>query len=297
MSSSTRFSAVVLLMLLCLPASLRAQSQTRTATKTPRGSVSGRVTIKDKPAIGVTVGLRSTMGIFPIEKTFRAITDQEGVYRITSIPAGTYDIMLAAPAFVSHDPIGPRGKNVIVGDDENVEDINFSLVRGGVITGKITDADGRPLVQQHVHVFRATDFLQQPLRQVFPTGSVQTDDRGIYRVFGLAAGRDKVASGRGDDTTSGNHYEASRAIYKQVFQPDATDQTKATIIEVREGSEAAKVDIRWAPPSKPSASAAELSTQKKICRFRTSASRFNDGLARDLSSLTSPQPQTIMVIS
>jgi len=243
MSSSTRFSAVVLLMLLCLPASLRAQSQTRTATKTPRGSVSGRVTIKDKPAIGVTVGLRSTMGIFPIEKTFRAITDQEGVYRITSIPAGTYDIMLAAPAFVSHDPIGPRGKNVIVGDDENVEDINFSLVRGGVITGKITDADGRPLVQQHVHVFRATDFLQQPLRQVFPTGSVQTDDRGIYRVFGLAAGRYKVASGRGDDTTSGNYYEASRVIYKQVFHPDATDQTKATIIEVREGSEAANVDI------------------------------------------------------
>src|SRR5688572_32322716 len=182
MSSSTRFSAVVLLMLLCLPASLRAQSQTRTATKTPRGSVSGRVTIKDKPAIGVTVGLRSTMGIFPIEKTFRAITDQEGVYRITSIPAGTYDIMLAAPAFVSHDPIGPRGKNVIVGDDENVEDINFSLVRGGVITGKITDADGRPLVQQHVHVFRATDFLQQPLDRK-STSELQSQSNLVCRLL------------------------------------------------------------------------------------------------------------------
>lgn len=33
--------------------------------------------------------------------------------------------------------------SVVVGDGENIENINFSLVRGGVITGKITDADVR----------------------------------------------------------------------------------------------------------------------------------------------------------
>lgn len=118
-----------------------------------------------------------------------------------------------------------------------------------MITGKITDADGRPLVQQHVNVFRGADFQQQPMRQLYPAaGSVQTDDRGIYRVFGLAAGRYKVASGRGDDTGSGNYYEPSRVIYKQVFHPDAADQTKATIIEVREGSETANVDITMGAP-------------------------------------------------
>ena len=56
MSSSTPFLAVVLLTLLCLPVNVRAQSQTKTLVKTPRGSVSGRVTIKDKPAAGVTIG-------------------------------------------------------------------------------------------------------------------------------------------------------------------------------------------------------------------------------------------------
>lgn len=250
MSSSTRFFAFVLLMLLCLPVSLLAQSQTKTAaTKTPRGSVSGRVMIKDKPAPGITIGLRETRGIFPLEKTFRTVTDQEGVYRISNVPAGTYDIMIAAPAYVSSEANAPRGKNVIVAEDEEVNDINFSLVRGGVITGKITGADGRPLVQQHVYVFRATDFQpqQQPTRPVFPAASVETDDRGIYRFFGLAAGRYKVASGRGDDTSSGNYYVPSRLIYKQVFHPDATDQTKATIIEVREGSETANVDITMGP--------------------------------------------------
>lgn len=248
MSSSTRFFAVVLLTLLCLPLSVGAQSQTKTPVKTPRGSVSGRVTIKDKPAIGITVGLRPTMNIFGTEKSYRALTDQEGAYRITNVPAGTYNIMIAAPAYVTPDALpGSRGKSVIVGEDENIEDINFSLVRGGVITGKITDADGRPLVQQQVNIFRATDFQQQQQGQVFASGSVQTDDRGIYRVFGLAAGRYKVASGRGDDTNSGS-YEPSRVIYKQVFHPDAADQTKATIIDVKEGSETANVDITMGIP-------------------------------------------------
>ena len=251
MSSSTRFFAFVLLMFLCLPVSSHAQSQTKpAATKTGRGSVSGRVTVKDKPAPGITVGLREARGIFPIEKTFRAMTDQDGVYRITSVPAGTYEIMLAAPAYVSSEANTPRGRSVIVAEDENIENINFSLVRGGAITGKITGADGRPLVQQNVNIYSATDLQQQQqpqMRQVFPSGSVQTDDRGIYRAFGLAAGRYKVACGRGDDTSPGNYYEPSRVVYKQVFHPDATDQTKATIIEVREGSEATNVDITMGP--------------------------------------------------
>ena len=249
MSSSTRFFAVVLLTLLCLPVSLHAQSQTKTPAKVPRGSVSGRVTIKDKPAAGVTIGLRQRMSIFPNDKSFRAITDQEGIYRISNVPAGTYDIMVVAPAYVNPElAVGARGKNVIVAEDETVEDINFSLVRGGVITGKITDSDGRPLVQQNVYIFRAADFQQQPMRQVFPATSAETDDRGIYRFFGLAAGRYKISSGRGDDTTAGNYYEPSRVIYKQVFHPDATDQTKATIIEVREGGEVANVDITLGVP-------------------------------------------------
>lgn len=120
MSSSTRFFVVVLLTLLCLPVSLRAQSQTKTAVKTPRGSVSGRVTIKDKPAVGVTIGLRQTMAMFPIEKSFRAVTDQEGVYRINNIAAGTYEVMVVAPAYVNAEALLTRGKNVIVGETKTL---------------------------------------------------------------------------------------------------------------------------------------------------------------------------------
>lgn len=35
--------------------------------------------------------------------------------------------------------------------------------------------------------------------QSLPTTGGQTDDRGIYRVFGISAGRYKVAAGRGEE--------------------------------------------------------------------------------------------------
>lgn len=78
---------------------------------------------------------------------------------------------------------------MIVGEGENIEEINFSLVRGGVITGKVTDADGRAVIQQPVHIFLSEVFDQgSPKRQFFPTTVAQTDDRGVYRKYGLRAG-------------------------------------------------------------------------------------------------------------
>jgi protocatechuate 3,4-dioxygenase beta subunit len=244
MSFSARSLPIIVLILVSVAVPLKAQSSTKAAIKSPRGTVSGRVTIKEKGAPGITVGLRKSDGTTPFEPYLKATTDQDGVYRITNVPAGSYDITPSALAFVLAQTPTPRGKTVIVAEDENVEGINFALVRGGVITGRITDADGRPLIQQQVDIFRAEGFDQrsQQQRQIFPSGNAQTDDRGIYRIFGLAAGRYKVASGRGDDAYSGV-VQSGRALYKQVFHPDVSDQAKATIIEVSEGSEATNVDI------------------------------------------------------
>jgi protocatechuate 3,4-dioxygenase beta subunit len=150
------------------------------------------------------------------------------------------------PAFVVGDSLNQRGKNVIVGEDENVDDINFSLVRGGVITGKILDADGRAMIQEQVYLYRIEATAQQPQRPMAIARTVQTDDRGVYRFFGLNAGRYKVASGRPEENYGG--YQANRIVYKQVFHPDVTEQEKANIIEVREGSEANNVDVKLGSP-------------------------------------------------
>jgi len=244
MCFSARHLPAILLTILSLTASLCAQSTTKQAAKVSRGSVSGRVTIKEKGAPGVAVGLRrSGDAINPGEPYLRATTDHDGFYRFGNLAPGSYSVTPSAPAFVMADSKDTRGKSVLVGEDENVEGINFALVRGGVITGRVTDAEGRPVVEQQVNIYSTDMFEKQfPERPIFAVKSVQTDDRGVYRVFGLGAGRYKVAAGRTEEAFNPT-LSQDRVTYKQVFHPDVTDRTKANVLDVTEGSEANNIDI------------------------------------------------------
>jgi hypothetical protein len=235
-----------LLTSVCFAASAFAQSPGKQApTKTPRGSVSGRITIKDKPAPGVMVGLRGNDITSAYEPFTRAVTDAAGNYRIANVAAGTYQLTIAAPGYVPGDRADR--KIVVLGEDENAENINFSLVRGGVITGKVTDAEGRPLIQHQIELFDVAMMERYaPTQRPFPAMMGQTDDRGIYRMFGIAPGRYKIAAGRGEEGYSG--FSPGQINYKQVFHPDVTEAAKATVIEVTEGSEAKDVDIAVGRP-------------------------------------------------
>ena len=244
MSFSVRYVLATLLTIFSLAVTVCAQTTNRQTTKIPRGSISGRITIKDKGAAGVAIGLRKD-AMNPFEPYTKIVTDHDGFYRIDNLAAGAYEVSPSAPAFVIADINNyQRGKTVIVAEDENVDDINFSLVRGGVITGKVTDADGRPVIQQQVSVYRIDTGEQQgqPPRPLFTTTAVVTDDRGVYRMYGLIAGRYKVAAGRAEEGNIGA-FAMTRNVYKQVFHPDVSEYAKANVIEITEGSEATNVDI------------------------------------------------------
>ena len=81
--------------------------------------------------------------------------------------------------------------------------------------------------------------------QTFPpviSGGFQTDDRGIYRIYGIPAGRYKISVGLADD----NYYSGGsfgRVAYKRTFYPNTTDPDDAKIVEITEGAEATDIDI------------------------------------------------------
>ena len=155
MCFSARYLPAVLLTLLSLVPSLCAQSTTKQAAKVPRGSVSGRVTIKENGVAGVAVGLRKGADTVMAsrEPFVRATTDQDGYYRFTNLAPSSYSITPSVPAYVMARK-DPESKTVLVGEDENVENMNFALVRGGVVTGRVTDADGRPVIEQQISLYR-----------------------------------------------------------------------------------------------------------------------------------------------
>jgi hypothetical protein len=113
-SFSALYSPAILFVVLCLSTSIYAQT-IKQVSKVPQGSVSGRVTIKEKGAPGIVVGLRKASGVMPLERFQRATTDQDGSYRITNLAPGSYSVTLSAPAYVITDAREARFKSVVVG--------------------------------------------------------------------------------------------------------------------------------------------------------------------------------------
>ena len=226
MVSSARQTITCILFVLGIAISIQAQN----------GSISGKVTIKGKPASGVTIlATDSEHGSGSIMSRHRARTDQTGSYRITNLPAGTYDIASITPSLVPAND----SDSVVVTADEQVENFNIVLVPGGVITGKITDHEGEPVIGQQVIISPVSEQphgFRNTMLSRFMENS--TDDRGVYRAFGLPPGKYKVSVGE-----SGSGRRSSREYYKKTFFRSVTDAAKATIIEVTEGSVTNDVDI------------------------------------------------------
>ena len=217
--------------LLIISAVVSASSQT-TTDKPATASITGKVTLKNKGVAGIVV-VAHLQNISNWQKSgHRGTTDQTGSYRITNLPAGVYIVTSHAPSLAREDE--PVETSVVVNEGENVEDINFALVPGGVITGRITDADSKPLIEEHVLIIPVdATYIDERLLT-----SIRTDDRGIYRAYGLRKGKYKVSVGQ-DTPFPGR----TRQLYRQTFYPSVMDMAKATVIEVTEGSETTNVDI------------------------------------------------------
>jgi hypothetical protein len=236
----------VLALSLCITGLSGANSQTKNPKQPLTGSVSGRITIHGKGIAGIIVGVRSSSEYpSPPAPTLKGTTDSEGNYKIAGIPTGNYQVSPMAPAYVVIDLLPPRGRgrNLLLSDGEEVQDVDFSLERGGVITGRVTDAGGRPVVEERLTLV-PVDQDRQTLQNYGPVMSngAQTDDRGVYRIYGLAPGRYKISVGRDDE----NYYPSGgpgRVAYKRTFYPAADNLTDAKVIDVTQGSEFTNIDI------------------------------------------------------
>ena len=233
MVSSARQAIACLLLIFC--SALYAHSQTGPGAKVPTGSISGKVTIKGKGAAGIVVGLRRVNSSSQQERRYKGVTDDQGNYRINNVLPGHYLVLPVAPVFI------PEGrdisKTIFINKDETVENVDIALVRGGVITGRVTDSDGRPAVEETVSI----EPVQESNRGYHMPMSGNTDDRGIYRIYGLEPGSYRVSVGSAGGFSRVGRM--GRGLYKLTYHPSATDVSQATIIEVTEGSEATSVDI------------------------------------------------------
>ncbi len=118
------------------------------------------------------------------------LTDDSGVFDLTELPAGRYSLSVSKSGFVALS-YGQRrplqaGTPLQLADGQQMKGIEFQLPRGSVVSGRVLDEDGDAMPGVTVRVMRYQ--YQQGERRLTPAGNGQTDDKGIYRVWGLMPG-------------------------------------------------------------------------------------------------------------
>jgi protocatechuate 3,4-dioxygenase beta subunit len=210
------------------------------AARAVKGSITGRV-VNDAgeplPGVFVSAAPRAA-GASPLPAR-RASTDEEGNFTLSGLAPGLYALAAYVPGYVPEsDPLTGRETQLYKpGDAATVR-----LVKGGVVTGTVMSTTGEPLVAMSVRAYRVRDLDGQALSSPVPSlGEGRTDDRGVYRIFGLRPGIYVVLAGGYSPSQFGPSSPYGDA---PTFYPSSTRDTAAEVT-VRGGQESAGVDIRF----------------------------------------------------
>ena len=215
------------------------------------GSISGRVVTEDGQPIphakvnivGVGGGVKKAMS-----GRMAIVTDEHGNFTADKLDPISYSITATAPGYVvlPNDKVAGQFGTSTTKYSRVGDAVTVRMLRGGVITGRVVNAAGEPVIGISVEASRVRDengkrVTEQTNMNEMGLGR-QTDDRGVYRIYGLAPGSYVVNVGAGSLGFSMKPTPfAGRA---KIFYPSATRDT-AVEVTVRSGEEANGIDIRY----------------------------------------------------
>ncbi len=246
----------LILLLVGLP-NIRAQSPSQ-ENRPSTASIGGRVTVSGKPGRNLLVAIveldetlrseayrRQSDGTMKEPLRMKTATDAEGRYRFANLPAGTYRIQVELHTTALASAGSSTDKTITIDDGESRDDVNLAFIRGGVITGRVTDANGKPLIAAQIIVYVVREIRGGPETEHHyevwrerHDEMYHTDDRGIYRIYGLPKGRYIVSSG------DSGHINPTLSNLPRAWHPGVSEERPARRLEIDDGVEIADVDIR-----------------------------------------------------
>lgn len=175
------------------------------------------------PLPGVTVDLSSRPPDPRWDQSARSGDD--GVARFEGLGAGAYQLSARKTGYLS---VLGFPAVITLATNQSREELTFRFHRQGVFAGTVTDPDGHPVAGASVTAWR--DLWEDGRRTSSRVDETTADDRGHYRLFGLAAGRYLLAASfPGAVSPPGEIELPGRTYYPSGTQP----------------AEAARLPLRW----------------------------------------------------
>jgi hypothetical protein len=127
-----------------------------------------------------------------------ATTDDSGRFVFRDLPAGRFTLRAEKPAYIRTDYGAKRpgrpGTPLSISAGQKIVDLEWRVPRGGVITGTVRDQSGTPVPGADVYVMRFDVSHLTGGRMLATEDIARTDDRGVYRAWGLPPGDYVVVS-------------------------------------------------------------------------------------------------------
>jgi hypothetical protein len=268
---NVRFSALalafaILLSAVCVAAQQPPRDEPR-ATPSVTATIAG-VVVSDESSPRPLRRARVMLGgpALPLGRTL--ITQDDGTFAFEGLPAGRYTLSAAKEGYVpmgyGATRPGRRGSSIIADGGAAVR-LTVKLPRGSVITGTVTTLDGQPAAGLAVSALMNRYDPQAGERRLSAVtiAPTQTDDRGVYRIYGLAAGEYAVAAyvrntpGMTGEVQALSHADVQRALAgvsapprrtltpAPVFFTGTAVASQATMVTLGKGEERTGVDIQF----------------------------------------------------
>jgi len=164
----------------------------------------------------------------------RALTNRYGMFEFGSLPGGVYVVKISKPYFLPVEYGQKRWNSAgtpVILDEAASTFLNIRLSRYGAITGTVLDDNDVGLPDHEVVAYRNT-------RPPQVTERARTDERGIYRIYGLEPGAYVVR-------TVARLYEEGG--YLPTYSPAAATVEDARILDVDLDRQVANADVRPLP--------------------------------------------------